>query len=62
MRSLSITTILGAKHSSNQVSSCGKVMKAKWLEEEVIVMGLSDGTVQMKDIRTKKAEKASEMI
>lgn len=40
----------------------GGVQKAKWLDELVIVMGLTDGTVQMKDIRTKKEEKASEMI
>ena len=40
----------------------GGVQKAKWLEELVIVMGLADGTIQMKDIRTKKEEQASLMI
>jgi WD40 repeat protein len=41
------------------VISVGGVQKAKWLDELVIVMGLADGTVQMKDIRTKKEELAS---
>lgn len=40
----------------------GAVTAAKWLDEQVIIMTLSDGTVQWKDIRTKKTDKAGLLI
>lgn len=40
----------------------GAINKAKWLEEEVVVMALNDGTVQFKDLRAKKEESAGLLI
>lgn len=38
------------------MSRAGFISKAKWLEDEVVVMGLTDGTLQVKDLRTKTEE------
>lgn len=35
------------------IMKVGAITKAKWLDEEVVVMSLNDGTIQVKDLRTK---------
>jgi hypothetical protein len=44
------------------MSRVGAITGAKWLDENVIVMTLNDGTVQFKDIRTDKRDFATMMI
>ena len=39
----------------------GSISRAKWLEENIVVLALSDGSVQFKDLRIPKTEKAVEM-